>query len=368
MKKITVIGTGNGGLATAFNLAGNGNKVCIYDTENFNQQIEEISLSGGIKGGNSNVYYPDFEKIELATTDVKSAMAFADIVFIVCPSYAQETLFEKIIPYMRTGMTIIMMPGNYGGLILKRMMEEKNMENLELAFVDAITLPWTCRIIKPGVINIMGKKRVLPLSIDAPEEKKESIKNQLEDILSIDIEMLDNSFISGLENINFCGHTVMTILNMGLLENLKDEFLYYRDCCSEKIAKVYDRLDNERITVGNALGIEIPTELQMKNHLYGTCYKTVLELNYNQESYKDIKNMNESSKKGFLADTVPYLLVPCYEIGKIMNVETPLLEALITIASVYNDTDYFKTGRRLEQMFRKEDITKENLIKIFNKL
>lgn len=63
-------------------------------------------------------------KIALATTDIKAAMEFSDIFMMVCPSFAQEIMFNSMIPYLRDGMKIFIVPGNYGGLILNKCLQK----------------------------------------------------------------------------------------------------------------------------------------------------------------------------------------------------------------------------------------------------
>ena len=43
----------------------------------------------------------DSTKIDLATTDIKAAMEFSDIFMMVCPSFAQEIMFNSMLPYLR---------------------------------------------------------------------------------------------------------------------------------------------------------------------------------------------------------------------------------------------------------------------------
>ncbi|WP_300369582.1 hypothetical protein, partial [Brachyspira sp.] len=107
-----------------------------------------------------------FSKISISTTDIKKAMEFSDICIMICPSFAQELLFNDMLPYIRDDMRIIIMPGNYGVLVINRILKEKFPDTMNnISFIDSITIPWACRIVSPGVITIMGLKEFLPLSI-----------------------------------------------------------------------------------------------------------------------------------------------------------------------------------------------------------
>ena len=58
----------------------------------------------------------------------------------------------------------------------------------------------------------------------------------------------------------------------------------------------------------------------------------------------------EKSKMLLLTEDIPYLFVPFCELAKICGVQVPAAEALITLANLYNDVDYRKTGRTLEKI------------------
>ena len=52
----------------------------------------------------------------------------------------------------------------------------------------------------------------------------------------------------------------------------------------------------------------------------------------------------------YIREDVGYGLVPMAEIGSLLEVKTPVIDALITLASVVSRTDYRKAGLTLEKM------------------
>lgn len=354
MSRVTVIGAGNGGVTAAYHFAKLGHTVCIYDDPKFDVQIKAIRETGVIEALAEEhgcvMSFPGTEQIALATTNIEEAMNFSDVFVMVAPSFAQEPLFLSMMPYLKDNQVILLMPGNYGGLVLNQMMKEHGRGDLKVTFADAISIPWACRVVRPGVITIMGIKEFLPLSIMEKGRSKEEVAAMLQDILPIPIEVLENPIAAGLENINFGGHPLLTTLNMGLLENFNGEFNYYKDCCSVATSKAAARMDLERLSVGEALGLKLRTELEAMNALYASSYETVYEFNRASVTHGKINNAPNSSKARYITEDVAYLLVPCYELAAICGLKVPIVESCIHIASAYNDTDYFATGRTLEKM------------------
>lgn len=366
MSKITVIGAGNGGMTAAYHFARNGHEVCIYDSPDFPAQIDAIHRQGGIEALEEDhgcrMILPGFASISLATTDIRQAMEFGEIFVMVCPSFAQEILFGNMLPFLRDGMKIVVMPGNYGGLVLNQMVKESEKAGTDLTFIDTITIPWACRIVRPGVLTIMGIKEFLPLSIFPSEKKTEEVRRMVEEIMPIPVELLENPVVAGLENINFGGHPLLTTLNIGLLENFNGEFNYYKDCCSPATARAAAKMDLERLSVGKALGLKLRTELEAMNALYACEEKTVYDFNRKSTTHGKINNAPNSSRARYITEDVPYLLVPCYELAKACGLEVPIVRSCITIASAYNDENYFESGRTLKKMGFSAG-TKEEILK-----
>ncbi len=352
--RVTVIGAGNGGLTAAYVLAKNGHEVCIYDSPKFPAQVNAVHEKGGItaldEDNGAKMLFPGFAQIAIATTDVQKAMEFSDTFMMVCPSFAQEIMFSAMLPYLKDEMKFFVIPGNYGGLVLNKMVQHSEKRGTNVTFIDTISLPWATRAVDPGTISIMGVKEFMPLSIFPKARQTEDMIKFVREIFPVPVEILDNPVVAALENINFGAHPLFTILNMGLLENFEGGYNFYRDCCSTSIAKVEDTLDRERLTVGESLHLHLRTELEAMNALYASDCSTIYEFNRGSSAHGKIKNAPANSKNRYITEDIPYLFVPFCELAKICGVEVPAAEALITLANIYNDVDYRKTGRTLDKM------------------
>lgn len=350
---VTVIGTGNAGLTAAYCLAKEGKEVCLYGAGGFDEQIDHIQSKGGITAINelngAPLTFPGFAAIRKLTKDMREAVEYADILLLPVPSFAQEVLFRSMLPYLRDGQVIVLMPGNYGSLILHQVKISEGYEKLAITFVDAISIPWACRIVGEAEIAIFGRKNYLPMAC-FPSATADDVLPEVEKTLQIPISKLDNVIQAGLENINFGAHPLLTILNIGILENFNGDFNYYRDCCSTAVANAAAVLDIERQSVGKSLGIHLKPELEAMNDLYGTSYKSVYEFNRNSATHVSIDGAPGSSQHRYITEDVPYLFVPCLEFAELTKVDTPVMRAAIQFANAFNGVDYTVEGRTLEKM------------------
>jgi len=52
----------------------------------------------------------------------------------------------------------------------------------------------------------------------------------------------------------------------------------------------------------------------------------------------------------YLTEDVPYAMVLISQLGDLVRVETPVIDAHVTLASLLNQTDYWKEGRTLKKL------------------
>lgn len=354
MTRITVIGAGNGGVTAAYHFSRMGHEVCLFDTEEFGAQVKAVQAAGGIRAEEEHLgdplLLPGFQKVAKATTDPEEALSFADNLVMICPSYAQEPLFERILPFLREEHLLLTMPGNFAALVLKKKLEESERAGLSLTFADSISIPWATRLNGPATVDIMGLKEFLPVSLYPKEKRTKENEERIREILPIPPEFLRSPLEAGLENINFGGHPLMTTVNIGLLENFPGHFTYYADCCSPATARAADRMDKERLAVGKAYGYQLRTELEAMNALYASHAKSVYEFNRGSVTHGKVKSAPSKSTDRYISEDVPYLLVPIAELAHAAGQHPVIMESVIHLAEAYNDADYFAEGRTLEKM------------------
>jgi len=65
-----------------------------------------------------------------------------------------------------------------------------------------------------------------------------------------------------------------------------------------------------------------------------------------------LANITEPSsmKSRFITEDVPYGLVPAAQLAHKFNIDIPIIDATIKLASVINQTDYYNDGRSLEEL------------------
>jgi opine dehydrogenase len=150
---------------------------------------------------------------------------------------------------------------------------------------------------------------------------------------------------AGLNNANPVIHPAITILNAARIENEGEGTFFYRDGVSPTVARLIQKLDEERMALLQALGY--PAQSDPKTSVeqgyasssdYYECYKK-------GEGFKAFRNPNTLNNRYFHEDIGMGLVLFC-SLGKMLGVPTPTCEAIVKIGGVLMDEDYFAKGLR----------------------
>lgn len=347
--RITVLGAGNGGQALAGHLALLGRDVVLYEHPDFSEKVEAIrkqgsciELEGKITGKGHLVS---------ATSDIEEAMKHGDIIFFIVPSYAQESLLDLSIPFMRPGQTLVFVPGNFGSLVARKKLLDTALDG-RVFLAETDTLPYACRQKAPGCISVWGIKQYLWISA-LPSSNIETVLPSLRPVFPIQMTPLKNILNISFANTNMILHCPTMIMNAGRIESDDVGFQFYIQGMTRSVCRVMEGMDKERLQVGERFGLSLISEYEDAVASYGSTKKhgTLFDVLHNSPIYgghgiDSPKNMEFR----YLSEDVPFLLVPVSEFGSLAGIETPLIDSIILLAETVNDSNYRENGRTLEAM------------------
>ena len=84
---VTVVGSGNGGLAVAFDFAFHGHAVRLFDTAHFPDHVAAVSAAGGIHATGE---VEGFAALAYSGHDIETALDEVELVVLVGPAYSTE--------------------------------------------------------------------------------------------------------------------------------------------------------------------------------------------------------------------------------------------------------------------------------------
>jgi opine dehydrogenase len=348
IKKIAVLGAGNGGCAAAADLTLRGYEVRLFSRSE--STLMPIAKRGGIEiveNGSEKFAAPFFVSPHLPPVVIG-----ADLIIIAAPSVAHEYLAENLAGHLADGQRVLLNPGHTGGSLHFAKMLRTFGCQAKIKLCETVTLTYICRMPQPARVEVYRRTTNLRCAAFPGREASELVQ-EIKDIYP-NVILAENVLETGLSNINAIMHPAGMLGNAGWIEKSGGDFYYYREGITPSIAAWIEEVDRERLEIVGRLGLK---PLRFVDIFYqagltseearasGSIYRAIHE----SEPNRTIKSPATLDHR-YLKEDVGYGLVPMAEIGRLLEVKTPVIDALIRLASVVSRTDYRKEGLTLEKM------------------
>jgi opine dehydrogenase len=222
----------------------------------------------------------------------------------------------------------------------------------EVMLCETVTLTYICRMSAPARVEVY--RRTTNLRCAAfPGKYTEDLVKEVQEIFPNVIEA-ENVLETGLSNINAIMHPAGMLGNAGWIEKTGGDFLYYREGITRAVAAWIEKVDEERLEIVRRLGLN-PLRFVDIFHQAGL---TSEEARASASVYRAINESapNQTIKSPpsldhrYVREDVGYGLVPMTAMAQLLEVKTPVMDALITLASTALGIDFRAEGLTLEKM------------------
>lgn len=347
--EVAIFGAGNGASALACDLSLRGHNVRLWENPAFSANIEHLHANGRMVTATGAV--SGKAQLSCVTTDAEEAMAGAETIFVIMPSFGQESAFNYMVPHVKEGQAVFIMPGNFGSISLYSKL--KAIGNAGGVLIgEADTIPYAARLLADKTCNVFGVKGSMAMSA-IPTGSIEVLRERLQKVLPLRLTVLPSVMAVGLANTNMIIHCPTMVMNAGRIES-GERFGFYNEGMTPSVCKVMEKMDEERLAVAAAFGYRLVTEFEdaLSNYeLDGSRYSCLYDIFSTHPVYSKMgKDSPQTLTHRYLTEDVPYLLVPVAEMGKIAGVATPTIDSIVRLAGIVNDTDFTQSGRGLNAM------------------
>ncbi len=344
-QKFAVLGSGNGARAWCAQIAAKGHPVMMWEpleeTDDYKKirEEKEMFLEGDMSLGG---------KLAGATMDIAEAMDGADFLLVIVPSFAHKPIFEKMIPHLKDGQNIIVVPGNFAGLRLRRMMEQMGVKK-DITISETASMPYACRIDKYNTVMVFKRKFQMKMGT-SPNTRNAEMLGVMNDIFEGYVEYLPakNLLEIDFENINYTLHPFPVLLNYGEIEKNGKSYRHYMDGITPEISKKMWKMDEERLAIGKKLGVDLQDCLSQLKMYYGqNDTTTIYDFVQSEDSpYKDLVGQNIMGR--YIAEDVPGVVVPIMLLAQKAGMDAPISRLVAELSSLLHDKDYINGGTTLE--------------------
>jgi len=284
-------------------------------------------------------------RIHRLTTQIDEALGASDLALLIVPAYAHRPFAEVCAPFLRSGQTVVLMPGTLGSLAWASILREAGTEGVTVAEVD--TAPYVCRKTAPDRATVWGVLTGLGLGVFPASETRRV--QALLDPLFPGVVCYPDAMACGLSAMNPVVHPAGVLMNAGRIEYARGEFFFYEEGVSPSVARVIMQVDAERRAIGHALGYNLlPADEAF--HRAGFGPKGDLWATINGSRMLTQLKAPGSLESRWLTEDIPYGLAAWSSVGDQYGIETPTMRVMVDIGSVVMEMDGWTSGRNVAHL------------------
>lgn len=340
MKNISILGAGNGGQTMAGHFALLGHRVSLY-----NRTEERIAPIIARKSILLNEAIQGIGHLHRATTNLAEAVTSAQLLMVTTTADAHKELAEKMADWVSDGQIIILNPGRTLGAfefatVLRRLTQKR------IYIAEAQSLVYACRAESVGQVRVIGVKDKVLLAA-YPHDDTAHVLHEINSVYSCFFEA-KNILETSLENIGAILHPAIILFNAATIERGQN-FYFYNDL-TPAIAEFIEKLDQERLKIGQAFGVQLKSVSEWVSFAYKNIEGHTLyeKIRNNPAYYKILAPQSLHSR--LLLEDIPTGILPLIELGRMARVQTPLMESILTISQTLLKVDFKQQGRTLNNL------------------
>jgi opine dehydrogenase len=348
IKKVAILGAGNGGCAAAADLTLRGFEVRLFSRS-------DKTLLPIMKRGEITLVEEGVAKVAglyFVSPLIIPVVNGADLIIVAAPAVAHEYLARSLAPHLIDGQIILLNPGHTGGSLHFAHLLGAFGCKADFKLCETVTLTYICRMSEPARVEVYRRTTNLRCAAFPAKQTVELVR----DIGAVfpDIVAAENVMATGFSNINAIMHPAGILGNAGWIEKTGGDFLYYREGITPAIAAWIEAVDRERLEIVKCLNLEPLRFVDIFHRsgltsedarASGSVYRAINE----SEPNRSIKSPPTLDHR-YIREDVGYGLVPMAEIGRMFGVVTPVMDALITLASAALGLDFRRDGLTLDKM------------------
>ena len=332
--KVAVLGSGNGGMAMAFEWARAGHEVALFDFEQFDTNIGEVAAAGGIT---SDGEMEGFAPVVYSGHDIGEAMRGAELIFAVGPAYSTAPFAEACKPHVAPGQVFVVCPGSCAGAIVFKQALGLALDDETLLIAETSTLPYAVRVTAPAHLTVYNRLKGGYYVSALPRRATTAVYELLHSVHA-EIEPADSIWQTTLQNSNPIIHPAVSLCNVARIDQGGD-FLFYEEGVTDGVGRLIRAVDVERVAIAEALGVTVKRDPVLGIE---QGYQVIDDygVGYSQApGFQGIKAQGQLDHRYFNEDA-GYGLVFMTDLARQVGVATPAMDALLTVSSIVTGRDY----------------------------
>lgn len=317
--KILVVGAGSAGLAMAAHLALGGAEVRLWNRTPLGElpgQLMLIGVSGVIAGK---------APVRIANQDLVVEAGAVDLIVIATSALAHRELGIRLAIHGTSLPPTLIAPGHPLGAF---------------SFLSAFQGPWptvleaqtaihTSRRENPNTVVVHAVKRDVQVAL-VGGSRTSDVLYPLPEVIKRACKPSENWVATSVGNVGAILHPGPMLLNLGRVEAAQP-FLFYMEGVTPSVARLVEALDEERLSLAEALGYRLPSLRAWLHNTYGVETDDLRSALLSSRAYSTLVGPGFVEHRYF-TEEIPCGLIRLIALGRLRNVKMPLMEAVATLA------------------------------------
>ncbi|GAA5236153.1 NAD/NADP octopine/nopaline dehydrogenase [Verticiella sediminum] len=325
--RIVVVGAGAIGCATAIHLQAAGHAPMLWSASGrrFGPSPARVALQ--VRGGRPRAAHLDL------TTDAAAVHA-ADIIIVCLPGDAYAPVLGRLAPHWRDGQRVIVS----GALSLSPLWlhEQARRRGQRIAAIGWATTATTAHFLADGSLHMNPLRE--RIDVAAAGTDPQTAQTLCASLLGDRFVAADNLLAITLANINPIAHAAEVLPNLSRMD-LGERWPLF-GCFTGVVARLAERLDEERLALACAFGFALPTLAQHYARSYGLAPDALERMAAGIEA-RGMGPLGPSRlAHRYVLEDVPYGMVFQEALARSAGVPSPVLSSCIELLSACYTRDF----------------------------
>ena len=390
---VAVLGGGSVGRTCAADCKLAGNTVRLFDIQPFAEKsLKYLEKTGVTLVGTPKNKYGFSRlgnaKFDMVTDDMAKAVDGVKLILVCIPSVAHEAFFEQLAPLLKDGQIVHIIPDNYGSLRLRKKLRETG-SRAKVIIGGWSSAPYGTRIVTEGGVptpeQYLVYRAITLRGAALPDADSDDLLEStrylgcFDSITQGDGPVKGKTVLDiGFSNVNPVIHVPGTVLGASVMENFgriyggHDRFQYsiYSHAFCPSLSEVQVAFYEEETALAEAIGVDLaryPREdFFSRASILGPKYMGEgCIIPFEEQWPTGFTTGPFTIQNRYITEDVPVGCHVYHELGKKFGIATPVIDSMITIASVMTGQDFYKTGVKLEDLGIGH-LDKDQLLKYLN--
>jgi opine dehydrogenase len=328
-KKVGIVGAGAIAFAMAAFLAHAGHAAKLWSPSGRRTQAlakgDKLVAHGAIHGA--------FDVSVAASAE--DVVTGADAIVIALPAYGHKAVFDAIAPFISSAQTVIISShASFGALYLSRQLAARGVVAAIVAWGTTLV---SGRQLGPAEVRVNTVRQAVDLAT-LPETRRG-------DGLEICRSLFGERFVDresllaiALSNLNPQNHMGIALGNMTRME--RGESWSQGQNVTPNIGRLLEALDQERLAIAGALGLEVRTIFQHFHLSFHVPLGSVSRMNQQMHEAGQGGVGPATANSRYVTEDVPFGLVVTAKLGRLAGQPATLHEAGIRVFSALYGRDF----------------------------